>query len=135
MPVEKPENEKQTRNTIPEDLVNEIKRLFAEKEQCKIKNYWLIGQKIIEYKLVINSDVDACDLGNMTGMSSDTLYKCRQFADKYTEEQVDALFNGQFVMSWHLVYHYLTLNAADIVETYQYLAHQSFCFLPKKNKL
>lgn len=57
-------------------------------------------------------------LANETGFSKSTLYKCRQFAIKYSAEKADELFKGRFPLSWRVVASNLSLEADDFLKYY-----------------
>jgi hypothetical protein len=107
---------------MPKNEVELIERLrcFKQNENSTtVRTYYALGQMIVAvYKKEYGTEKQQ-KLVNETGFSKSTLYKCRQFALKFSTEQMDELFQNKFTLPWRVVASNLSLGPDDFIKQYR----------------
>lgn len=131
------------------DLVAYIKTLYWAIEFSTIATYWQMGKNIlayyegkyedklqtIAYKSGLDDDFPSTgkrsteeyrkfvlklrNIANELGIDSKTLAKYCRFAQKYTQEDLESLSNGNVIMSWSLIIPYIRVRTRKLIEVYQ----------------
>jgi len=102
-----------------EDLINHTKYLYARMEVSVVMTYWHIGQAINSFYQKEYGRSKLKGIANETGIKLDTLHKACKFARAYSEEEVEILLNGRFVMAWNHIAHNLSIEPKDLLEVYR----------------
>jgi transcriptional regulator with XRE-family HTH domain len=130
-------------------IVAYIKTLYWAIEFSTITTYWQMGRNILAYykgkyedkiqTIAYKSDLDddfpstgkgstkeyqkfvleLRNIANELGIDSRTIARYCRFAQKYTQEDLEALSNGDFIMSWSLIAPYINLGAKKLITIYQ----------------
>jgi hypothetical protein len=103
-----------------DELLNYLKVLRAKESQGGICSKWHLGNFIRGFYKVENG-YGTDKLGKIakkSGWSKSTLQKSCQFAEKYTNEQVEFLFEGSFQLSWRDVSQNLCIEPKGFIDVY-----------------
>ena len=102
-----------------DELIECFKKIRRDQDIANVSSNYYIGQMIVAvYKKEYGKDKQQ-KLATQTGFSRSTLYKCHQFASKFTNEQVDELCKGKFVVPWRVVVHNLSLEPGEFLSLYR----------------
>jgi hypothetical protein len=123
-----------------QELIQELQRIKRTEDITSIVARWTIGSWICGvYEKKYGEDV-LRNLAKETGFSKGILYKSVQFATAFSQEQVKALTQGSFSISWRNVANNMVIGSAKLVEVYaQSKDLRTFCHVvrslkPKKSK-
>jgi hypothetical protein len=98
------------------ELIECFKRIRQDRDIATVSSNYFLGQMIVAvYKKEYGKDKQQ-KLATETGFSKSTLYKCHQFALKFTNEQVDELCKGKFALPWRVVVSNLSLEPVDFLK-------------------
>jgi hypothetical protein len=100
-------------------LADYIRENHQNGNRTHIKSYWHIGQSVNAYFKKSYGDDEMNTLAEKTGIAKGTLYKACQFADKYSEEHLDQLFDGEWQLSWRMIAQNLTIDPDDFVKAFK----------------
>jgi len=115
------ENTKTQSFIVPQnenELIERLKWFKQQEDVTTVRNYYALGKMIYAFYQKEYGKDKQQKLANETGFSKSTLYKCRQFAIKYSAEKADELFKGRFPLSWRVVASNLSLEADDFLKHY-----------------
>jgi cell fate (sporulation/competence/biofilm development) regulator YlbF (YheA/YmcA/DUF963 family) len=66
----------------------------------------------------VYGDNTAGRIAEEVGYSKSTIHKCKQFGEKYDEQQKESLLNGPLLLSWRDIAQNLSVPAEDFLRTY-----------------
>jgi len=101
-----------------EELIDCGKRLKAREFKSVIESRWLFGRVINRSGETVYGDNTAGRIAEEVGYAKSTIHKCKQFGEKYDEQQKELLLNGPFVLSWRDVALNLSVSPEDFLRTY-----------------
>jgi hypothetical protein len=102
-----------------EELIDCGKRLKAREFKSVIESRWLFGCVINRSGETVYGDNTAGRIAEEVGYSKSTIHKCKQFGEKYDEQQKESLLNGPFLLSWRDVALNLSVSPEDFLRTYR----------------
>ena len=99
-----------------DELIECFKKIKQDQDIATVSSNYVIGQMIVAvYKKEYGKDKQQ-KLATESGFSKGTLYKCHQFALKFTTEQVDELSKGKFALPWRVVVSNLSVEPVDFLK-------------------
>ena len=101
-----------------DELITLTGRLHKAATSGLVISYWHIGNSIASFYHKKYGSGELQRIADQTGVSLDTLHKACKFADRYSKEQLEALLNGLFPISWNHIANNLSVEAGELVETY-----------------
>jgi len=102
-----------------EELAADIRRCHQDGNKAHIGSYWYIGKRVNAYYNKSYGDDEMKTLAEKTGIAKGTLYKACQFADKYSDEHLAQLFDGEWQLSWRMIAQNLTIDPGDFIEAFK----------------
>ena len=102
-----------------EELIACGKRLKAREFKSVIESRWLFGRVINRSGETVYGDNTAGRIAEEVGYAKSTIHKCKQFGEKYDEQQKESLLNGPFVLSWRDVALNLSVSPEDFLQIYR----------------
>ena len=102
-----------------DELITLTGRLHKAATSTIVITYFHIGNAINAYYHKQYGSGELQRIADQTGVSLDTLHKSCKFADRYSKEQLEALLNGLFPISWNHIANNLSVEADELVETYK----------------
>ena len=101
-----------------DELITLTGRLHKAATSTLVITYFHIGNAINAYYHKQYGSGELQRIADRTGVHLDTLHKACKFADRYSREQLEALLNGLFPISWNHIANNLSVEADELVETY-----------------
>jgi len=103
-----------------DDLCTHLKRMRAQEVGDGIRLKWELGATIRDhYKTEHHYGYDQLGvIARKSGWSKSTLQKACQFAEKYSEEQVETLLQGHFGLAWRDIAQNLCVETQAFIIAY-----------------
>jgi hypothetical protein len=102
-----------------EELAADIRRCHQDGNKAHIGSYWYIGKRVNAYYEKSYGDDEMKTLAGKTGIAIGTLYKACQFAEKYSDEHLAQLFDGEWQLSWRMIAQNLTIDPDQFVKAFK----------------
>ena len=100
-------------------LINITKKLYEVATSGLVFSYFHIGSTINSFYQRGYGGGELKRIAHRTGISLDTLHKAIKFAKQYSQEQLEALLQGHFAISWNHIANNLSVAPDDLIETYK----------------
>ena len=120
IPIKMPEI--QDSNYQPESEEALIDYVVSQNNKLEVATIfikWEIGRSIKSFYQGKYGARELEKIAVATGIGRDNLNKMIKFAEQYTLEQLKALINGKFVLSWNGIAHNLSIKAETLIEVYE----------------
>ena len=101
-----------------DQLIGFAKWLKAREHHSVIKSRWLFGRAINRSSETVYGENTAGRIAEEVGYSKSTVHKSREFAQKYSDEQLASLLDGPFLIFWRDVAQNLSVSPEDFLRTY-----------------
>jgi hypothetical protein len=100
------------------ELIDYAIWLKSDEENSIIFRRWFLGTRINDFYEKKYGKDELQNIADASGYSKSTIYKSCQFANNYTEENLNKLFGGIFTISWRDIAQNLMLNPDEFVKVY-----------------
>lgn len=102
-----------------EQLFMELRTIKNNFENTKLNIYHTIGTRISQFYGKIYGENVMGRIAKTLDLSTSTVYKIAQFAEKYDQQDVNKISEGPFQLSWHRLRDNLSLDKDEIFKAYQ----------------
>jgi hypothetical protein len=102
-----------------EELIREIKNIKDNLENSKLSTYHAVGTKIKGFYGKNYGKNEMAKIARFIDLSTSTVYKIVQFADKYCWQDVEEISAGAFQLSWHRLRDNLSLQKEEVLRVYR----------------